>query len=244
MLTLEIQRKALARGMSLKDASAFNVQFLGGRPVFIDTLSFEAYREGTPWVAYRQFCRHFVAPLALMARVDVRLNQLFRPSLEGIPLDLASRMLPWRTRLSPGLLIHLHLHAGAERAYSSDPVVSKPQAFSRSALLGLIDSLEGTIRAQSLGAEGDGVGRVLRRDQLHRRGDLLGSSHWSASSSTRSDPGRSGTWAPTPVAIAGLAGDRGASTVAFDVDPACVELHLPRRRSPGGIGRSCRSGST
>ena len=67
LLTLEIQQLALARGMSLKDASAYNVQFRGGKPVFIDTLSFERWREGRPWVAYKQFCEHFLAPLALMA---------------------------------------------------------------------------------------------------------------------------------------------------------------------------------
>ena len=53
--------------MSLKDASAYNIQFVKGRPVLIDTLSFEKYRAGRPWVAYRQFCQHFLAPLALMA---------------------------------------------------------------------------------------------------------------------------------------------------------------------------------
>src|SRR5206468_9293468 len=64
LLTLDIQRRAIARGMTLKDASAFNVQFRGAVPVFIDTLSFEPYIEGRPWVAYRQLCRHFLAPLA------------------------------------------------------------------------------------------------------------------------------------------------------------------------------------
>ncbi len=64
--------------MSLKDATAYNVQFIGYRPVFIDTLSFERYEEGMPWVAYRQFCQHFLAPLALMSYTDIRMNQLAR----------------------------------------------------------------------------------------------------------------------------------------------------------------------
>ncbi len=62
LATLEIQRSALGRGMTLKDCSVYNVQFQRGRPIFIDTLSFEAYREGAPWVGYRQFCEHFLAP--------------------------------------------------------------------------------------------------------------------------------------------------------------------------------------
>ena len=100
LLTLELQHRALAKDLSLKDASAYNIQFLDGRPIFIDTLSFEPDREGSPWVAYRQFCQHFLAPLALMSHVDIRLNCLLRTSIDGIPLDLANSLLPhlkkWR----------------------------------------------------------------------------------------------------------------------------------------------------
>jgi hypothetical protein len=118
-LTLEIQRRALAKGMSLKDASAFNVQFEGGLPIFIDTLSLEAYRENRPWVAYGQFCRHFLAPLAVMAHGHVDLGRLFQSFLDGIPLSLASAMLPRKTWLKPGLLVHLHGHARCIDRHSS-----------------------------------------------------------------------------------------------------------------------------
>ncbi|MBU1127173.1 SAM-dependent methyltransferase, partial [Patescibacteria group bacterium] len=57
LLTLKIQETALKYNMSLKDASAYNVQFIGCNPIFIDTLSFEKYKEGQPWIAYRQFCQ-------------------------------------------------------------------------------------------------------------------------------------------------------------------------------------------
>jgi len=93
LLTLDIQCIALDYGMCLKDASAYNVQFHHGRPIFIDTLSFEPYVEGLPWVAYRQFCQHFLAPLAVMAKRDVRLMQLKRAQIDGLPLDLASILL-------------------------------------------------------------------------------------------------------------------------------------------------------
>ena len=94
LLTLEITRLALEKGMILKDASAYNIQFVNGNPVLIDTLSFDLYQEGAPWDAYRQFCQHFLAPLALMALVDVRLSQLLRVYIDGVPLDLASSLLP------------------------------------------------------------------------------------------------------------------------------------------------------
>lgn len=119
LLTLELQLRALDEGLSLKDASAFNIQWLKGRPVFIDSLSLERVVEGQPWIAYAQFCRHFLAPLALMARVDVRLQDLLSASLDGIPLDLPSRLLPAVTRMSMGLGLHLHAHARAVRGQSS-----------------------------------------------------------------------------------------------------------------------------
>lgn len=119
LTTLEIQKKALDFGMSLKDASAYNIQFLDGKPVFIDTLSFEKYEEGQPWVAYRQFCQHFLAPLALMCFSDVRLNQLLRIYPDGIPLDLASCLLPLRTFLKFSLLSHI------------TPSCQEPEAFCR-----------------------------------------------------------------------------------------------------------------
>jgi hypothetical protein len=76
LTTLDIQKRALDHGMTLKDSNAYNIQFRNGRPVLVDTLSFEAYREGQPWVAYTQFCQHSLAPLALMSYTDIRLNQL------------------------------------------------------------------------------------------------------------------------------------------------------------------------
>ena len=102
LLTLDIQRLSLARGLSLKDASAFNVQFRRSRPLLIDTLSFEKHEAGAPWVAYQQFCRHFLAPLLLMSRIDPRLGLLSREHPDGVPLDLASELLPWASRFRPG----------------------------------------------------------------------------------------------------------------------------------------------
>ncbi len=114
LLTLEVQRRALAAGMWLRDASAYNVQFDGGRPILIDSLSFEVADLSAPWPAYRQFCKHFLAPLALMAHRDPRCGLMLREFIDGLPLDLATSLLPGRTRLG-GLLPHLHLHAGADR---------------------------------------------------------------------------------------------------------------------------------
>lgn len=119
-LTLRIQSLALGQGMTLKDASAYNIQWNGNRPQLIDTLSFTRYQEGTPWVAYRQFCQHFLGPLALMHHTDPRLRDLSRVYIDGPPLDLVSRLLPRRTWLRPSLLAHLHLHARSVAKHAGD----------------------------------------------------------------------------------------------------------------------------
>ena len=101
--------------MTLKDCSVYNIQFHQGRPIFIDTLSFEIHREGEPWTGYRQFCEHFLAPLALQSLTDNRLVQLCRAYIDGIPLDLAARLLPWKSKLRFGLGVHVHVHSALQR---------------------------------------------------------------------------------------------------------------------------------
>lgn len=149
LLTLDVQARALARGITLRDASAYNVQFHRGRPVFIDTLSFGPYEDGRPWVAYRQFCEHFLAPLALMARRDVRLARLHAQFADGIPLDMASRLLGAASWLHASLTLHVHLHARAQSRYADAggrPAVGSAR-LTRNALLRLVEQLRQTIEA-------------------------------------------------------------------------------------------------
>ena len=112
--------------MTLRDASAYNVQFEGGRPVFIDTLSFEPRKDGAPWSAYRQFCEHFLVPLALMSRVDTDLVALLRTHIDGIPLELGNTLLGARAWRSLGLLFHVRLHAMAQRRYRDRAARRRP----------------------------------------------------------------------------------------------------------------------
>jgi hypothetical protein len=149
LLTLRVQRLAMEHGMSLRDASAFNVQFVGARPILIDTLSFERLVEGRPWVAYRQFCQHFLAPLALMAHRDDRLGRLWQLDVEGVPLDLAGRLLPRHARLRFGLLVHVVLHGRNVLRHANDPALSdaaKERRFSPRAFAAMVESLESTVR--------------------------------------------------------------------------------------------------
>ncbi|MBQ4133499.1 MAG: hypothetical protein IJD04_07200 [Desulfovibrionaceae bacterium] len=149
LLTLELQKEALKHELSSKDASAYNIQFRGAKPLFIDLLSFDHYREGDTWQGYRQFCMHFLAPLALY-RHDLYLGGLSRLWIDGIPLSVASSLLPWKTKFSLGLQMHIHTHARLERKHSDGRQArDKVEAtrLSKKSLLNIVDSLESTVRA-------------------------------------------------------------------------------------------------
>jgi len=224
LLTLEIQKKALALGMILKDASAYNVQFLKGKPIFIDTLSFEKYEEGKPWVAYRQFCQHFLAPLALMAFRDVRLNQLLRVHLDGIPLDLASSLLPIRAKVRLGFFSHLYLHSKSQKHYANKQVRVGEQKYKikKFSLLGLIDSLESTIKKLKWnpgGTEwGDYYGNTnYQQESFKQKKKLVEEFLSQIKPSTVWDLGAN------TGEFSRIAADQGVPTISFDIDPAAVE---------------------
>jgi len=154
LTTLRIHRTALDYGMILKDASGYNIQFLKNTAKLIDTLSFEFYEEGSAWVAYGQFCRHFLAPLLLMKHVDVRLQQLLRIYIDGIPLDLASKLLKGKNDALT--LQHIHWHAKAIARHTVDGKARNAQKkvqISKFSHIALIESLERMIERLTL----DGV---------------------------------------------------------------------------------------
>jgi len=230
--TLRIQELALERGLILKDASAYNIQFRNGRPLLIDTLSLEPYVEGTPWVAYRQFCQHFLAPLALMACRDVRLGQLLRVHIDGVPLDLASRLLPTSTRFRFGLLTHIHLHARSQLRHANDaalPTTAAAAHVSRTGLRGLIDSL------------GSLVGSLAWDPGRTEWGDYYEDTNYSAAASEHKLElvrGMIASVSPATVWDLGgntgvfsrLAVDAGAHVTSWDIDPAAVEKNYRRLR--------------
>lgn len=109
--TLKIMRLSLEHGMIIKDATPYNIQWVNNRMQLIDTLSFEKYEEGKPWIAYRQFCESFLSPLLLMHYSKQPLQAMMLSYPEGIPLDITRSLLPWRSRFSLYTWMHIHLHA-------------------------------------------------------------------------------------------------------------------------------------
>lgn len=233
LLTLRAMREAMGKGFWLRDATAYNVQFLGSKPILIDHLSFGEYEEGKPWPAYGQFCRHFLAPLELAARVDPALLGQLRAHIDGIPLDLASRMLPKSTYLKPGILTHIHLHAaaGGSSVKPAGPGVSRPVP--KAAILGLVDSLERTIAG------------IKPRQRKTTWGDYYGNTNYDADAfeaKRRLVEGLAGelgkpemVWdlgANTGVFSEAI-GESGPLVVAWDGDPNAVEAAYLKWRKEG-----------
>ncbi len=233
LLTLELQSRALDAGMRLKDASAYNVQFDAGRPILIDTLSFEVAPATEPWPAYRQFCEHFLAPLALIAQRDPRCGLMLRDFIDGIPLDLAARLLPGRSRLNLGLLAHLHAHARAQgrSAAGPPPAEGAPRPERRVSETGqraLLDSLRRTVSG------------LRWKPDSHWSGYATSTSYSEAATASKGEivremltaVGGSRAWdlgANTGVYSA-MAADAGYRVVAWDQDAASVEAHWLRVR--------------
>ncbi|HUD18953.1 MAG TPA: SAM-dependent methyltransferase [Patescibacteria group bacterium] len=231
LTTLNIQKTALAYGFSLKDASAYNIQFYNGKPILIDTLSFEPYVAGSPWIAYRQFCMHFLMPLLLMSRKSADFNKLFITHLDGIPLSLGSSLLPKTTLLNPSLLAHIHLHAMMEQKLAGNTARHGNNTLSKDAFVTLLNNLESTIRhlklrdSQSQWSSYEethsyGVGGMREKKKIVTT--LLRKIHAESALDIGANTG-----AFTALCIAG-----GINTIAVDNDHGCIEkLYAANKRN-------------
>lgn len=227
LTTLKIQKTAVEFGMCLKDSSAYNIQFKVGKPVLIDTLSFEKYVEGSTWIAYRQFCQHFFAPLVLMSYKDIRLSNLLRIFIDGIPLDLASSLLPIKTYFKFSVLTNIHLHAKSQKKHESDAEIEnsvnmRQYKMSRANYLALVESLESTVKGlkwQPQGTEwGDYYDITNYSDAaFEHKKEFVGKFVEKIKPETVWDLGANNG------VFSRIASDRGIKTVAFDIDPVAVE---------------------
>jgi hypothetical protein len=231
LATLEIQREALEHGLVLRDASAYNIQWVDGKPQLIDTLSFDVYINGEPWVAYRQFCQHFLAPLTLMSHIDPGLLQLLRVYIDGIPLPMAAKMLPVRARVDFGLATHISLHARYQKSHEDSG--RRPAAsVSTVSLKGMLENLTRT------------VSKLKLRVSETQWGDYYNNTNYSDDSFQEKK-------AITEEFLKGIKHDKvldlgandgsfsvvaarqGASVVSADIDPLAVEANYVRVKAKG-----------
>ena len=236
LLTLRVQELAMKHGMGLKDASAFNVQFRGARPVFIDTLSFQA-DPGGPWPGYSQFCRHFLGPLLLGRYLWPHAGSFFRIALDGLPLEWVSRALPWSTYFRFGCLIHIHWHARSQRAGSrAGAMPAAPNsAVARDPKGPLVSSLRAMVEGLDPAATAEPSAWSSYYNQSH---------HYSPSAETAKRAAVTNALQhiqPQLVYDLGantgvysrLAAERGSYCVSFDADPACVQANYRQSRREG-----------
>lgn len=224
LLTLRVQEEALACGMSLKDASAFNVQFVGGKPLFIDLSSFEP-DDGGPWLAYEQFCRHFLGPLLLMNHRDPAANRFLRSDLDGLSVDLVSRLLPWRTWINPDILVNIHLHARSLRHNNGSNAPGPKLAPNPGLKKNLIGSLRNAIE-QLTAPRAEGVWADYSTNRTHYTEEALSLKHQvvrevlqSARAPLVFDLGaNNGIYSSEAAQASGYC-------VAFDADAGCVNQH-------------------
>lgn len=235
LLTLKVLKHALSQAFILKDASAYNIQFLAGKPVLIDTLSFELYQEGQPWQGYRQFCQHFLAPLALMSYRDIRLSRLLRDYVDGIPLDLAASLLPRRSFLNTGLVMHLHLHARAQRRYAGKPAPAISGGNSRlgkRSLMNIADNLRTTIERLSWDHGKTSWADYYAGDSYRETG--FDSKVKTVDSMIRmASPGQVWDLGANTGVFSRVASQRGSFVVSIDSDPGAVEANYLFSRRQG-----------
>jgi hypothetical protein len=242
LLHLEAMEMLIPMGFWLRDASAFNVQYDGERLCLIDALSVGRRIPYSPWVAYGQFCSHFLAPLAVAAYRDIRLLSMWRSFINGFPLEMAVRMLPGLRKYQPGLFMHLTLHSRYQtRADRKEDMRNgKPEKKIKElkvddrGLIGLIRSLKKTVSSitwkryskiwedyteirtydsEDVSAKSDYVDKVVR--------DLQPSMVWDLGANTGE--------------FSFIAASHGAFVVSLEGDPACTEFLFGKAVSEQGI---------
>jgi hypothetical protein len=136
-LQLDLVEAAILEDMTLKDATPYNIQFVDGKPVFIDIPSFETLPAGAPWSGYRQFCEMFLFPLMLQA---------------------SARLFGARDRFRSGVLTHVWLQAKLDRRYggTSKDVRSdlKSAGFNKELILANVRKMRKLVGKLSWGGDG------------------------------------------------------------------------------------------
>ncbi len=153
LLQIDLSLGVAPYNLTLKDATSFNIQFVGAKPIFIDVLSFTPYKPGTPWVGYAQFCQSFLYPLALKALAGVDFQPILRTFLDGIPISFMKKILGMRAWLHPGMFKHVVLQSALQRSFAKKtPELAREFRdlhFSLDHVLGLLRAIKGQVEKLS-----------------------------------------------------------------------------------------------
>jgi hypothetical protein len=217
--------------MILKDATPYNIQWHNGKLKFIDSLSFERYDESQPWIAYRQFCESFLAPLLLMHYNRLPTTKTFLAYPDGIPLDVTQRMLPNKSRFSFHTYLHIHLQNKISRnaAQKAQPV----GRFTRQKLLNVLSSLETLV--MKLEVPRDQTTWSDYYEEASLRDDYLATKQQLVKEWIDMVPGSTCIdFGANEGAFSEIAASKHRQTIAADFDPICVNrLYQKTKSNPG-----------
>ncbi len=234
LLQLELLRAALAEDMVLKDASPYNVQWRGSRPVFIDVGSFERLAEGEPWAGYRQFCALALYPLMLQAYAGVPFQPWLRGSLEGITPAQARAILRGRNLLRRGVFTHVTVHARLEeREADRDTRAELRRAGFRKELIEAnarkLERLVRHLRWRASETAWSGYG-----DRTHYEpGELEQKDRFVREACASANPGLAWDLGCNDGRYSRIAAEEGAYVVAVDGDHASSDLLFQNLRAAG-----------
>ena len=231
LLTLNIAKTSLDFGMILKDASAYNVQFVEGIPQFIDTLSFEKFEQNVPWIAYRQFCQHFLAPLLLMQKKDIHLNSMLKIHIDGIPIEIANKLLGLHSFL-PSAFFHIYLQSRLAKNGAAQKVNNNHFSFSKQDHLKIIDNLFEVISKLQLEVKNNEwsdyyESKILNNGYLEDKQKTVSAYLSISNSETIYDFG-----ANTGL-FSRIASNYASQVISADIDPECVELNYRKCKENG-----------
>jgi hypothetical protein len=227
LLQLDLELACLEEGLTLKDATPYNVQFRGSAPVFIDVGSFERLREGEPWAGYRQFCTLFLYPLLLQAYKDIPFQPWLRGAIDGITPTEAARLFTLRDRLRRGVLTHVALHARLERRYEDREGGEVKEELKRAnfkpeLIKANVQRLRKLVSKLSWKA-GDTAWTNYRQDCTYSDADAERKAEFVREVAASTRPGLARDMGCNDGAYARIAAEHSDYVVAFDYDHATVE---------------------
>lgn len=237
LLTLDLVEAAVLEDMTLKDATPYNVQFVGGRPVFIDIPSFEPLPGGSTWAGYRQFCEMFLFPLMLQAYKGVNLQPLLRSRIDGVGVQDMARLFGFRDRFRKGVLSHVWLQAKLDRRFggTSRDVRSelKSAGFGKELILANVRKLRKLVQRLEWGGDGSEWGAY---EEFHNYSESDHALKEAFIDECVRDSGAATVWdvGANTGQFARIAARHAGQVLAMDIDHFAVE-RMYRRNSEEGV---------